>query len=260
MVNQALREYESASAAEAEKYAEPVAVAHLQNRETASKPADTRNAHVRLIYVALAILGIVGCAGESGGSGFAEARQTYEQEASERADTLAGLMADAYVGQASSGVPSLNTVAEQFEGQVSGLNEFLCDRVEVLAKQAGSGDTRASRLDDVRVATEEIVQDAVAGALLEKALSAPAEQRDQLLDGLGVEGSAPDGTALRGTAALQDVGLLDGQGRLKIPERETDAHIRYERWAFGEARSFGGSVSKLIAGTRAKLEQCTSSA
>ncbi|MGH9195991.1 MAG: hypothetical protein ACRD1T_09655 [Acidimicrobiia bacterium] len=225
------------------------------------KPADTRNAYLRPIYVAaLAIFGIVGCSGDSGGSGFAEAQKTYEQEATERADTLAGLMADAYVEQISSGVSGLDTVAEQFEGQVSGLNEFLCDRVEVLAKDAGSGDTKASRLDDVRVATEEIVQDAVAGALLDKALSAPAEQRDQILDGLGVESAAPDGTALRGTAALQDVGLLDGQGRLTIPKRKTDEHIRYERWAFGEARSFGGTVGKLIAGTRTTIEQCISSA
>lgn len=224
------------------------------------KPAGARKVRFRMIQVALATFGIAACSGGNDGSGYGEARKTYEQEATARADTFAGPIAAAYVEKILSGVPALDAVAAQSEDEVSGLNEFLCDRVEVLAKEAGSGDTKRSRLDDVRVATEEIVQDAVVGALLETALSAPAEQRDQLLDGLGVEGAAPDGTELRGTAALQDVGLLDGQGGLTIPERGTDEHIRYERWAFGEARSFSGIVSKLIGGTRTKIEQCTSSA
>lgn len=67
--------------------------------------------------------------------------------------------------------------------------------------------------------SERIIRDGVIAALLNRALAAPPEQRDQLLELLHVKAIAPDGSELRGTAALQDAGLFDGQGNVRIPDR-----------------------------------------
>lgn len=68
----------------------------------------------------------------------------------------------------------------------------------------------------MRVAAANLVFDAMATALLQGALAAPPEKRDQLLAVLPLR--ARDGTPLSGMSALEEADLLDDNGRLTFPE------------------------------------------
>jgi hypothetical protein len=212
----------------------------------------------RVLAFGLAIGLFVGCSGSDSGSGYAEARQAYEQSATKRTDEVAGPIAAAYAERLTSGSTD-DAFFRQFEGAISGLTESLCSQIKDLRGKAGSGNTKAQRLDDLRVTSEDLVQDGFVRAVLGRILSAPPEQREQLLTTVGVKASGTDSSELQGTAALKDVGLLDAQGQLAIPQRGTDQHVRYERWLFTQTPGFAGITSKLMGEAKAQIERCSSS-
>ncbi|MGH9195990.1 MAG: hypothetical protein ACRD1T_09650, partial [Acidimicrobiia bacterium] len=142
-------------------------------------------------------------------------------------------------------------VPELAEG---GLKGFLSQEID--SKEQAAWAEAKTDVSKTHVMVEELVRDTTAGQLLQGALARPPEERDLLLDRLGISALAPDGTELRGIAALQDAGLVDNEGRVAIPRSGTDAHIRYERWASTEARAFSGHVSHLSQDTAQRLSGC----
>jgi hypothetical protein len=212
-----------------------------------------------LTYALIFLLG-AGCSGGSSDSEYKEALKAYEESAVNRTDEVAGTIAAAYVEQLASSPSVDDSFLNKFDGDITGLTDFLCDQIKGLRAKAGSGKRKDERLDDVRVSSEDLVKDGFARALLGRVVAAPAEQRDQLLDALGVKDTASDGAELRGTAALQSVGLLDGQNRVAIPELRTDQHVRYERWLHEDAAGFGGITSRLMGNARAEIDRCSSTA
>ena len=109
---------------------------------------------------------------------------------------------------------------------------------------------------DTHVMVEELMRDTMTAGLLQGALTHSPEERDMVLDRLGIRAVAPDGSELRGMAALQDAGLLDPNGLVTIPSPGTDAHVRYERWASTEAPAFNGQVSELSQDSAQRLSGC----
>jgi hypothetical protein len=213
---------------------------------------------VPLVYGLVLIL-FVACSGSNSGSDYAEAKQAYEESLGTRTDAVAGSIAAVYVERLAS-QPAGADFFKQFEEPIAGLTDFLCDQIKDLRAKAGSGETKAKRLDDVRVGSEDLVQDRFVRALLGTILTAPPGQGEQLLNALGVNATGTDGTELHGTAALKQVGLFDSQGQVPIPKRGTDEHVRYERWLYGQGAAFGGTVSRLMGDARAEIERCSSSA
>lgn len=199
------------------------------------------------------------CSGGGDSSGYAEELKAFQLSAAARADAVAGPIAAAYV-EGLAPERSDDDFLEKVQGEVTGLTRFLCDQIKALGAKAGSGDTKVKRLDDLRVTSEEMVRDGFARALLEKLLAAPAEWREQLLDALGVRATGNDGGELRGTAALQNAGVIDAQGHVAVPARGTDHYTRYERWLSAEAPGLAGTLSKLQGDVRAELDRCSSSA
>ena len=124
------------------------------------------------------------------------------------------------------------------------------------AASAGSRDLAARRIDQARTVAQDLVFDAMASALMQSALAAPSERRDQLLTALNVEAQAGDGTKLSGVAALQRAGLVGPDGRFTLPERDTREYEEYKTWASNEAEGFAGRVDTLIEPTQSKLQEC----
>jgi hypothetical protein len=217
-------------------------------------PSDTG-----VLAFGLAVVLFAGCSGTESGSGYAEARQAYQQSATKRTDDVAGPIAVAYVERLASG-PSDEAFFKQFDGQLLLLTDSLCADIEDLRGKAGSGKAKTARLDELRVASEDLVRDRFVTALLGRILSASPEQREELLNTVGVKATATDGAEIPGSAALKEVNLLDSQGQIAIPARGTNEYVRYERWLSSQARGFGGINSKLMGDTREEIERCASSA
>jgi hypothetical protein len=216
----------------------------------------------RLAYALIPIL-LAACSGGSGGDGdssFTDAQRTYEESTARRTAEVAGTLTAASVEQLASGASVNESFAKQFQGEISNFTIFLCDQIKALGNRAGSGDTKTKRLDNVRVASEELVRDGFARALLEKVLALPAEQRETLLDALGLKATSTDSAELPGTQALKNAGLLDAQGQIAIPQRGTDQYTRYERWLQEEAPGLAGTISILSGNARAEIDRCASSA
>lgn len=145
-----------------------------------------------------------------------------------------------------------------FRSQYDEFNSAYCEELKAAGKAiaAGSRSLAAQRVSDARSVAGDLVFDAVASALLQGALTAPPERRDQLLTGLAVRAKAPDGTKLSGVAALQDAGLLGADGRFAMPSPGTAEHGRYETWANHEAEGFASRISLLLEPTRGKTDEC----
>jgi hypothetical protein len=153
---------------------------------------------------------------------FDKALQAYETDATQRVTTLSESLAPAYVTEAQSGNKDPTTaVVDQHKDEIADLGEFLCQRLRSLAADAGSGKDKTERMSTAAGVSDRIVRDAMNAALINRALSQPAERRDELLDSMGVKAIGPDGSELRGTDALKDAGLLDSNGALRIPERSS---------------------------------------
>lgn len=223
------------------------------------KAPPTRPSRSLLVYALLPFL-LTTCSGDSGGggdSGYNEALETYKGSAAKRTAEVAEAIAAAYVEQLAVGPPD-DAFFKQFEGKVSELAEYLCSQIKDLQGKAGSGDAKAGRLDELRVASEDIVRDGFVGALIGKVLATPQEQREQLLSTLGVKAVGSDGAELQGTAALNATGLLNNQGQIAIPNQGTDQYTRYERWLTEQARGFAGINSKLMGNARTEIDRCSS--
>ena len=217
---------------------------------------------IRLAYALIPLL--AACSGNSGGgasdSGYNEALRAYEESVAQRTAEVAGAIAAAYLEELSSGVSDADAIAKRFQNEITGLSGSLCDQIKALGGKAGSGDTKTRRLDEARVTSEELVRDGFVRALLEKILAASPEQREQLLLTLGVKASGASAAEVQGTAALQEVGLFDGQNQISIPQRGTDQYVRYERWLSSQAPGFAGITSKLMGNAKAEIDRCSSSA
>ena len=212
-----------------------------------------RPSHALILVLAAA------CSGGSSDSEYAEALKAYEESAVRRTDGVAGPIAAAYIERLSSSPSVEDSFLNKFDGDITGLTDFLCDQIKGLSGKAGSGKRKDERLDDVRVSSEDLVKDGFVRAVLGRVMTAPAQQREQLLAALGVKGTASDGAELQGIPALQNVGVLDGQNQVATPELRTDQHVRYERWLHGDAAGFGGIISKLMGDARAEIDRCASS-
>lgn len=223
----------------------------MSSHGTASMPTAWR----KTLYVLLPFL-VAGCSSSSGSStDFTKALQTYETEATQRASALAESLASAYVTEAQSGNPNpATTVTDRHKDQIADLGEFLCQRLESLAADAGSGDKKTERTSAAVEVTDRIVRDEMNTALISRALSQPAEVRDGLLNAMGVKAVGPDGSELRGTEALKDAGILDPSGALKIPERGSEQYTKYLDWFGSEARGLAGPA--LVRGAISKVDTC----
>lgn len=216
-----------------------------------------------VIILALAILLLPACSGDGGGGGsvaddeFSTTLAAYEQAISDKAKTLADSLGAVYVDKIGAGeADPVPAVLDQLEGEVAEFNDFLCQRLQTLSNAAGSGDSKQKRMSEAGAVSEQIVRDAVIAALLNRALAAPPEQRDQLLDLLGVEAIGPDGSELKGTAALQDAGLMGAEDSVTIPERGSSKYTQYLDWFGHEARGLSGpDVIKRI---NDRIRECTS--
>lgn len=120
------------------------------------------------------------------------------------------------------------------------------------------------RFDEAWRLAEDLVFDAMVTALLQGALAAPPEKRDQLLTGLGVRAvrdnpKEPPGrgdTEFSGMAALQEAELLDPSGHFKVPELGTAEYNRYKKWYSGDAKGLAGQVDALVEPTEDKMAEC----
>jgi hypothetical protein len=196
--------------------------------------------------------------GGGGGGGYDEALASYRAAASERADAFAALVAPAYLQQLTTGTPDPESpVLEQYKDAISEASDSLCQGVAEPAEQAGSGDIKQRRLDGLFATSRQIVQDAVASALLNGALAAAPERRDQLLDLLGVKATAPDGTPLRGADAIRVAGL-DPQSPIDLPQPGTPEYTKYRDWV-SAAAGFEGAVISLTDDIRGNVESCINS-
>ena len=113
-----------------------------------------------------------------------------------------------------------------------------------------------SAADAAHSMAEAVVWDSMATAVLRRALSAPPDQRDQLLAGMGVQAMADDGTRLTGTAALRHAGLLDADGRFALPPLGTAEYERYKTWASNEAEAFASRVDTLAGPAQTEFTTC----
>jgi hypothetical protein len=211
------------------------------------------------LYFLVLVLFVANCSGSKGSSNdsndFNKALQTYEAEATQRASTLSESLATAYFDALQAGTESPSTaVLDQREKEISNEGEFLCQRLQPLANDAGSGKAKADRMTNASQDTERIVRDAMNAALVGRALSQPPERRDQDLDSMGVKAFGADGSELRGTAAVADAGILDSNGKLQIPERGSAGYTKYLDWLGTEAKGLAGPA--LIRPVTRKTETC----
>lgn len=178
--------------------------------------------------------------GEEEARRFEEARRRYLESVAMRAEAFAARVAPRIL----EALPGGAEIAVEFEPESSALFRFICEQGEALAEVARDGpkDFRFSRVESALIRADEIAHDTVAIALLKGALSAPTERRDELLAHLGVKAEGPDGTRLAGMDALEDAGLLDADGQVVLPPRDTAEYARYEQWESIEAPAFFGRI------------------
>ena len=208
------------------------------------------------------VMVLSGCKGDSEG----EARRYQAAHdsfvASVRSDSarLANEVAPVYLDRRAAGAEGYlgANVIRQFQPQYDEFNQAYCRTMTAIAKAASAGPRglAARRIDEARTAAQDLVFDAMASALIQSALAAPSERRDQLLIGLSVKAQAEDGTKLSGVAALQRAGLLGPDGRFTLPERDTREYEEYKTWASNEAEGFASQVDLLIEPTQSKLQEC----
>lgn len=173
---------------------------------------------------------------------------------------LANSVAAAYLDRTAADDPDRESnVIRQFLPQYQEFNAAYCRDLKAAGEAiaAGSESRAARRVSDARSMAGDLVNDAMASAILQGALAAPPERRDQLLAGLAVQAKAPDGTRLSGVAALQDAGLVGPDGRFAMPSPGGTAEYgRYETWKSHEAEGFGSRIFLLLEPTRGKLDEC----
>ena len=191
---------------------------------------------------------------DSGGD-FNQALREYESASTSQAEGFAETVATAHLqkleavgnGGSETATQVLFQVMKDFENDGSSTGESLCQRLKPVIKDAGDGDREQERIDEARELSDDLVEDAMATALIKKALASPPENQDRLLGLLGIYARSSAGEDLVGLAALKEVGLVDEQGNFALPERGSEPHNSYTKWKVQVATGFQQTIDGLTA-------------
>lgn len=186
-----------------------------------------------------------------GGEAKADAKQAIEALAGMRLGADVAFEATKLGTKGLPGGPLVEKGAEQLAKLV---RKPYDDYVDSLESQQWA--IAGSNTDAAHSMAEAVVWDSMATALLNRAVAAPPDHRDQLLAELGVHAVASDGTRLTGTAALRDAGLLNADGHFTLPRLGTAEYGRYKTWLSHEAAGFASRVDVLVGPARAEFTTC----
>jgi hypothetical protein len=227
----------------------------------------------RLLSYAPVLIGLtlpVSCSSSGGGGDFDEARQEYEQTATQEATKFADAAAPSFVQQLATigtegGKPNevqvLLEARASLKGPGSALGDTLCSAFRRVADVAGSGKSADERLDETRKTTARILRDDMIRSLLAQVLATPSETQNRLFDLLGVVATSADGSQLRGTAALDNKALLQqGSNAIAVPARGTQEYEDFERWLLGDGQGLRTNADGLSGTPREAVNDCEAKA
>lgn len=214
------------------------------------------------VWASLALGALAACSGGggggSGGDDFDTSLKAFQAAARTTAQTLGGTIGKPVADLVATKGSTATEGFSEFESQIGSAVEDVCGELDALADDAEDGDKSETRLSSARSGAEDELRDSVLKGLLSAVLERGSDT-EAVLDALGVQAAASDGTVLKGTAALKQVALLDDAGKLAFPERGSDAYTRYERWGSGEGAGLFGIVSLLLGDEADRLADCGSS-
>lgn len=212
----------------------------------------------RLLLGSLAFLSVVpavGCSdkGDTGG-GYSEALRTYEFAVNAEGTKIAEFGVPEYVkglgaigaeGGKENETQVLVAVVSEVRETATASGERLCTAFKVPAKEAGLGSDAEKRLETARDDTRRILRDQVITAVINQIAAAPAEERDKLLERMGIN-----------STTLQSGRILDSSGKAAIPTRGTQQCEDYERWLLTTGKSLQSVGDGLTARAREAVRDC----
>ncbi|MGH9891376.1 MAG: hypothetical protein ACREA0_05220, partial [bacterium] len=131
-------------------------------------------------------------------------------------------------------------------GLEGGLTGVMDDEIKS-QEDAARAKTKVEVNDALRLAGE-FVRDSIAGGLLQQALQRPSPDREEALSKLRVD-----------PAAIEQAGLLDEHGRVKIPQWGTPEYTKYTDF-LGKHDSFSGALDTATEGVADNFSLCMTNA
>ena len=151
----------------------------------------------------------------------------------------------------------LSEARASLKGPGTALGETLCTAFQRVADEAGSGKSADERLDETRQTPARVLRDDMIRSVLTQVLATPSETQNQLFDLLGVVAASPDGSQLRGVAALESKALLQqGSRTVAIPTWDTQEYEDFEKWLLGDGKGLKTNADGLSGTPREAVNNC----
>lgn len=204
----------------------------------------TRAATASVVSVTVVLGFLAGCS-DADSESFEDQLAEYNSISSDRISSFAEMIAPAYTEfllSADTAQSGIRTFEEQKTKALESLRDDVCAELAKVAKAAGSGAERASRLDRVKEGSDMLLQNEVAFEILRSALEHPQHERDLLLERLAIKSTA-GGAESQGMDALKALGLVSPDGHFLEPTPGTATYTSFESWLDGTLGLRGAVVN-----------------